>query len=301
MSPEPATLAANGIEIAYETFGEVPDPPILLVMGLGSQMLAWPDELCSDLAARGHFVIRFDNRDVGLSTHLRELGSPSPAGALLNRRRPPYRIEDMADDAAALLQGLGLASAHIVGVSMGGFIAQELVLRNPQRVRSLTLIMTSTGSPLVGLPAPRVLARMARRRPLLDRAAAVEAVVETFRIIGSPAYPLDEERLCAVAGRAYDRCYDPAGYLRQVAAVLAQRDRTQMLRSVRVPSVVIHGLADPLVGVSGGRALARSIPGASFLSIPGMGHDLPRALWPRFAGEISNVASRGETGPRVHN
>jgi pimeloyl-ACP methyl ester carboxylesterase len=299
MSPEPATVAANGVEIAYETFGAANDPPMLLVMGLGSQMLAWPDELCADLAARGYFVIRFDNRDVGLSTHLPELGSPTPATAFLNRRRPPYRVEDMAEDAAGLLDGLGLASAHVVGVSMGGFIAQELVLRTSGRVRSLALIMTSTGSRRVGRPAPRVVAHMTRRRPALDRATAVEAVVETFRLIGSPGFPPDEARLRDVAGRAYDRCYDPDGYLRQLAAVLAQRDRTEALGSVGVPTVVIHGLADPLVAVSGGRALARSIPAARFVSIPGMGHDLPRALWLRFADEIGEVASRGDARPRV--
>jgi len=299
--PEPATVAANGIEIAYETFGAASDAPILLVMGLGSQMLAWPDELCADLAARGYFVIRFDNRDVGLSTHLRELSSPSPLGAFLNRRRPPYRVEDMADDAAGLLDGLKLASAHVVGISMGGFIAQELVLRRPERVRSLTLMMTSTGSRRVGRPMPRVVARLTRRRAAVDRADAVKAVVETFRLIGSPAYPLDEARLRDIAGRAYDRSYDPGGYLRQLAAVLAQRDRTQALGSVRMPTVIMHGSSDPLVAVSGGLALARSIPGARLVEIPGMGHDLPRALWPRFADEISAVASRGEAHPLVRD
>jgi len=262
-------------------------------------MLAWPDDLCSDLVARGHYAVRFDNRDVGLSTHFRDLPSPSPARALLNRRRSPYRIEDMADDAAGLLEALGLPSAHVVGASMGGFIAQELALRHAERVRSLTLIMTSTGSRLVGHPAPSVMARMARRRPVLGRDAAVEAVTETFRVIGSPGYPMDEERLRDVAGRGYDRGYDPAGVLRQMTAVLAQRDRTKLLATVRAPTVVIHGLADPLVSVSGGRALARAIPGAKFVGIPGMGHDLPRALWGRIADEIAGVAARGETQPQA--
>jgi len=301
MSPEPARAAANGIEICYETFGEATDPPILLVMGLATQMVTWPDDLCSNLASRGHFVIRFDNRDVGLSTHLPELGSPSPVRAFFNRRQPPYRIEDMADDAAGLLDGLGLASAHVVGASMGGFIAQELVLRHAERVRSLTLIMTSTGSRIVGYPAPKVIARLARRRPVLDRAAAIEAVVETFRVIGSPAYPVDEARLRDIAGRSYDRCYDPGGYLRQTAAILAQRDRTCALASVQVPTVVIHGLADPLVAVNGGRALAHAIPGATFVGVPGMGHDLPRALWARFADEIGSVATRGESQARLRD
>jgi pimeloyl-ACP methyl ester carboxylesterase len=298
MSAAPATVAANGIEIAFETFGEATDPPILLVMGLGSQMLAWPDDLCADLASRGHYVVRFDNRDVGLSTHFRQLPAPSPAGALLNRRRSPYRIEDMADDASGLLGALGLPSAHVVGASMGGFIAQELALRHPEQVRSLTLIMTSTGSRLVGHPAPRVMARMVRRRPVLDREAAIEVVVETFRVIGSPGYPMDEERLRDVAGQGYDRAYDPAGVLRQMTAVMAQRDRTKLLRGVRVPTVVIHGLADPLVSPSGGRAIAAAVPGARFVAIPGMGHDLPRALWSRIADEIVGVATRGESQAR---
>jgi pimeloyl-ACP methyl ester carboxylesterase len=200
----------------------------------------------------------------------------------------------MADDAAGLLGALGVGSAHVVGASMGGFIAQELVIRHPARVRSLTLIMTSTGSRRVGHPKLRVLARMGRRRAVTDRAAAVESSVETFRMIGSPGFPYDEAYMRDLAGRGYDRSYDFDGYRRQVAAIAAQADRSSSLAHVRAPTVVLHGLADPLVSENGGRAIARAIPGARFVGYSGMGHDLPRALWPSFADEISSVVAAGE-------
>jgi len=257
-------------------------------------MIAWPDELCELLVGQGYFVVRFDNRDAGLSSHLAKLGAPSPAPVFTRRSRPPYTIDDMADDTAALLQGLGFDSAHVVGASMGGFIAQALALRHRDRVRSLSLLMTSTGSRLVGHPRARLIARLARRRPVLDRPAAIDATVGTFRLIGSPGYPFDEARLRELAGRSYDRAYDPAGVLRQMAAVTAQSDRTRQLRTLRTPTLVLHGMDDPLVGVSGGRALARAIPGAVFIGFPGMGHDLPQALWPRFAEAIAVTAALGE-------
>ncbi|GAC1322640.1 MAG: alpha/beta hydrolase [Mycobacteriales bacterium] len=293
-SPETRTAQSNGIEIAYETFGDRSDPAVLLVMGLGTQMIAWPDELCADLASRGHFVVRFDNRDVGLSTHLSALPAPTPRDLLLRRRRPPYTIDDMAADMAGLLDQLELDSAHVVGASMGGFIAQTFAVLFPKRVRSLTLIMTSTGSRRVGQARPRLLVRLLRRRIADGRDSALEATVETFRIIGSPGYPLDEDYLRDLSGRSYDRAYDPRGYLRQLGAVIAQRDRTRRLARLDVPTVVLHGLADPLVRPSGGKALARTIPGARFLGFPGMGHDLPRALWPTFVDAIAAVAARGE-------
>jgi pimeloyl-ACP methyl ester carboxylesterase len=285
---------ANGIEIAYGTFGAPTGTPVLLIMGLGAQMIAWPDAFCEELAARGDYVIRYDNRDVGESTHLSDLPAPHPVDSLLRRGKPPYRLEDMADDAAGLLGALGVGSAHVVGASMGGFIAQELVIRHPARVRSLTLIMTSTGSRRVGHPKLRVLARMGRRRAVTDRAAAVESSVETFRMIGSPGFPYDEAYMRDLAGRGYARSYDFDGYRRQVAAIAAQADRSSSLAHVRAPTVVLHGLADPLVSENGGRAIARAIPGARFVGYSGMGHDLPRALWPSFADEISSVVAAGE-------
>jgi pimeloyl-ACP methyl ester carboxylesterase len=285
---------ANGISIAYETIGNPSNPPVLLVMGLGGQMIAWPDELCEALVVRRVHVIRFDNRDVGLSTHFSKVPIPSPVGALVGAGPPPYRIADMADDAVGLLGALGIESAHVVGASMGGFIAQTLALRHPTRVRSLTLIMTSTGSRLVGLPKPKVLARMARRRTVVDRASAVDALVETFRLIGSPGYPFDESAMRDLGARSFDRSFDPGGYLRQMAAISAQQNRTRALFQVRVPTVVLHGLDDPLVGVSGGLAVARAIRGSRFVGFPGMGHDLPRALWPQFTAEIHDVIAAGE-------
>jgi pimeloyl-ACP methyl ester carboxylesterase len=286
--------ASNGLKIAYETFGDRADPPVLLIMGLGTQMLAWPDELCRTIADRGHFVIRYDNRDVGLSSHLDELPVPAVKDLLLRRRRPPYKISDMAADAVGLLDALDLDSVHVVGASMGGFIAQTLAGLYPQRVRSLTLIMTSTGSRLVGHPKPQLFSKLLRRRVVRDRMEAGEAVVETFRIIGSKGFAFDEEYLRDLGGRSYERAYNPRGYLRQLAACVAQPNRTRHLRNITVPALVIHGLNDPLVNVSGGKALAKAIPGAEFVGFQGMGHDLPRALWPRFADEICAVASRGE-------
>jgi pimeloyl-ACP methyl ester carboxylesterase len=292
--PETQFAAANGIKIAYETFGDRDKPPVLLIMGLGTQMIAWPDEMCQTIADRGHFVIRFDNRDVGLSTHLDELPAPKPVDLLLRRRRPPYKVSDMAADAIGLLDALDIDSAHIVGASMGGFIAQTLAGKYPQRVRSLTLIMTSTGSRLVGHPKPQLFSKLLKRRVVRDRLEAGAAVVEMFRIIGSKGFAFDEEYLRDLGGRSYERAYNPRGYLRQLAAIVAQPNRTKFLRDIAVPTLVMHGLNDPLVNVSGGKALATAIPGAEFIGFQGMGHDLPRELWPRFADEICAVAERGE-------
>lgn len=284
----------NGIEIAYETFGDRGDPALVLVMGLGAQMLAWPDELCEALASAGHFVVRFDNRDVGASTHFHEDEPPNVVDVVLRRSEPPYHITDMAADVVGLLDALTIDRAHVVGASMGGFIAQTVALQWPQRVRSLTLIMTSTGSRLVGNPKPRIFSRLLRRRVAADRHEAISATVETFRVIGSKGYAFDEEHLRDLAGRSYDRAYDPAGYLRQLAAISAQPNRTKELAALTVPALVMHGLHDPLVAVSGGLALARTIPRATFVGFAGMGHDLPRPLWPEFVREIVALAARAD-------
>jgi pimeloyl-ACP methyl ester carboxylesterase len=293
--PETQYADANGIRIAYETFGDSGDSPVLLIMGLGTQMIAWPDELCQAIAERGHYVIRFDNRDIGLSTHLAGERAPALHDLLLKRKRPPYTISDMARDAVGLLDALGLESAHVVGASMGGFIAQAVAGLFPQRVRSLTLIMTSTGSRFVGRPKPALFLRLLERRVIRDRDEAINAAMETFAIIGSKGFAFDEEFLRDVAGRSYDRAFDPGGYLRQLAAVIAQTNRTKFLRTIAVPTLVMHGLSDPLVNPSGGLALAKAIPGATFIGFDGMGHDLPRELWPRFADEICRLAERAES------
>jgi pimeloyl-ACP methyl ester carboxylesterase len=292
--PELKRVPANGIEIAYETFGERGAPPLVLVMGLGTQMLAWPDELCEDLAARGHFVVRFDNRDVGASTHLKGVRAPSVAAVVARRRRPPYTIDDMADDALGLVDALELGPVHLVGASLGGFIAQTAAVRRPEALRSLTLIMTSTGSRRVGQADPRLLGRLLKGRVASSREEAMDAVIDTFRVIGSKGYALDEERLRDVGARSYDRGYDPGGYRRQLAAVVAQPNRTAELRRLRLPTLVMHGLHDPLVAPSGGLALARVIRGARFVGFSGMGHDLPRELWPELADHIAGLVRRAE-------
>lgn len=281
---------ANGIELAYETFGSPDDPVILLVMGLGTQMLAWPDELCTVLADAGHHVIRYDNRDVGLSTHI-DAPAPSLADMIL-KRGAPYSMGDMANDAIGLVDALDIDRFHLVGASMGGMIAQTVALAQPQRIRSLALIMTSTGSRRVGRPTPSVMRRLASQNEPTDRQAAIDATVETYRVIGSPAH-LDENWIRDLAGQAYDRAHDPAGRQRQLAAIMSQPDRTAALRSLKVPTLVIHGLDDPLVTPSGGLSLARTIPGATFIGYAGMGHDLPHSLWPAMGDEILRLVARG--------
>lgn len=278
------------LELAYETFGSAGDPAVVLVMGLGTQMLGWPDEFCRSLADQGFHVIRFDNRDIGGSTHLDDLDVPPLWRVLLHRTPPPYRLAEMAGDLLGLLDHLGLDRVHLVGASMGGFIAQLAAIAAPHRFASLTLIMTSTGSRRVGHPHPRAGRQLLRRRPVDDRAGAIEASVQTFAVIGSPGFPAEPEYFREVAGRSYDRGYDPAGVQRQFLAVAVQTDRSADLRRLRIPTLVIHGLADPLVSPSGGLALARTIPGAVFLGFPGMGHDLPRPLWPRLVREIAEHA-----------
>jgi pimeloyl-ACP methyl ester carboxylesterase len=287
-------VPANGIEIAYETFGSPGDRPLVLVMGLGTQMLAWPDELCEDLAERGHYVVRFDNRDVGASTHLHGVPAPTVTAVTTRRARPPYTIDDMGDDAVGLVDALGLGPVHLVGASLGGFIAQSVAVRRPDRLRSLTLLMTSTGSRLVGQAHPRLFSRLVKRRVVGSREEATDATIETFRAIGSTGFPLDEERLRDVAARSFDRAYDPSGYRRQLAAVVAQPNRTPQLRQLRLPTLVMHGLHDQLVAPSGGLALARTVPGARFVGFSGMGHDLPRELWPELADHIAGLTRRAE-------
>lgn len=297
-SPKTQRVAANGIELAYETFGDPGDPPVVLVMGLGTQMIAWPDALCEQIAGGGRYVVRYDNRDVGFSTHLHGTRAPDVKDILLRRRKPVYRVDDMADDLIGLLDALGIEKAHLVGASMGGFIVQTAALAHPERAGSLTLIMTSTGSRRVGQARPKLITRLLGRRGTLDREAAIELAVETFGVIGSRGRLFDEEHVRDLAGRSYDRAHDPAGYVRQLGAVLAQSNRTRGLTNLQLPTLVMHGLHDPLVNVSGGIALARLIRGAKFVGFSGMGHDLPRRLWSQYAEEILLISAPDGPGAR---
>ena len=263
---------ANGVQLAYESFGHPADPTILLVMGLGTQLLAWPESLCRDLADAGHHVLRYDNRDVGLST---KFDGPAPTLAqMVTRRGTAYTIADMADDAFGLLAGLGIDAAHVVGASMGGFIAQTVAIRRPAAVRSLTLIMTSTGSRRVGQAHPKLLRRLLTRPVVTSREEAQDAVVDTFRVIGSKGFPLDEQRLRDLAGRSYDRAYDPGGYRRQLAAVVAQPDRSEQLRALDVPALVMHGLHDVARPVADAERATRLLPDAE-LHVLDCGHSPP--------------------------
>lgn len=294
--PQVSYVRANGIDIAHEGFGDPADPPVVLVMGLGTQMLGWPDDLCRDLADRGHHVVRFDNRDTGLSTHLDSLPVPTTADLLL-RRNAPYGVDDMAQDVVGLVDALGLGRVHLVGASLGGFVCQSVALRWPQRLRSLTLVMSSTGSRRVGRPSPRLLPSLLHRPRMRDRDEAVAGFLRMFQRIGSPGYPLDEEHLRELAIGSWERGLDRAGYRRQLAAAGTQPDRTQDLAQLHLPTLVLHGLDDPLVRVSGGLALARAIPRSTFVGFHGMGHDLPRQLRPVLARQIAAHADDADPRP----
>ncbi|GII92886.1 alpha/beta fold hydrolase [Sinosporangium siamense] len=282
----------NGIEIVYETFGPSHGRPLLLIMGLGSQMIHWDEDFCEALVDLGHYVVRFDNRDAGESTHLGDAGAPDILSAVTGHGQAAYLLDDMADDTLGLLDVLGLPSAHLAGVSMGGMIAQTLAIRAPRRVRSLTSIM-STPDPKVGWPTPAAMGAL-MSPPSPNREAAIERALGTWSLIGSQGYPMDRERIARVTGLAYDRCYDPEGGARQLMAVLCSDDRTAGLRGLDVPALVIHGEDDPLIQIAGGRATAEAIAGARLMTFPGMAHDLPRALWPAIAGAIAELTAAAE-------
>lgn len=290
------TLApANGIELCYQEMGDPEGEPLLLVMGLATQMIAWDEEFCALLAERGFRVVRFDNRDIGRSTKLRSAGLPGKLDLFFGRGTAPYLLRDMAADAFGLMDHLGIGSAHLVGASMGGMIVQTAAIENPGRVLSLTSIMSTTGSRRVGHPSYKTFGLLLGNPPR-EREAAIERVVKTFKLIGSPGYPFDEERVRDLAGRSFDRGHNPAGIARQLHAITASGDRTPALRQLELPALVIHGKNDLLVNPSGGRATAKAIPGARLLMIDGMGHDLPRALWPDFAEQIAANAARAPEG-----
>lgn len=282
------------IHIEYETLGDPADPPVLFIAGLGMQLVGWDDGFCEGFADRGHYVVRFDNRDVGLSTHLRDAPGPNVLAAFLgDTSSAAYTLKEMAEDVAGLLDTLGLDSAHVMGVSMGSMIAQMLAITAPERVRSLTLLMTTTGAPDVGRATPAA-AQVLTAAPPADRAGIGERAVSNSRVIGSRGQGWDPDAVRRRALRSYDRAFDPLGVGRQLMAVMATGDRTAALGAVDVPAVVVHGDADPLIDVSGGKAVARAIPGAELDIVEGMGHDLPPALWERFYAAMERAVRRGE-------
>jgi len=278
-------VTANGIQIEYETFGNPSGRPLLLIIGLGGQLIFWDEALCRDLAGRGHYVIRFDNRDAGLSTKFDKAGVPNIVeifGKMMRGQKigAPYTLDDMADDAAGLLDALGIQRAHICGMSMGGMIAQTMAIRHPSRLRSLISIYSTTGNPELPQAKPEVMGLLIAPPPK-EREAFSKHMVGLFKAISGPGFPVDEEWTGKILGRSYERCFYPQGMMRQLVAILAHGNRKPALTSVRVPTLVIHGTEDPLVPVEGGKDTAQAIPGAQLMLIEGMGHDLPHGgAWP---------------------
>ena len=289
-----ARAKANGLEIEYEVAGDPSAAPLLLIMGLGGQLVMWDDKFVAALADRGHQVIRFDNRDVGLSTKFDGVPAPSPAQLMAadgERPQVPYLLSDMADDAAGLLEALGLESAHVVGASMGGMIAQQLAISHPTRVRSLVSIMSTTGRRGQRRATPEAMARLMTPAPT-EREAYLDRAVESQRIMAGSGFDYDEKRARERAALAYDRCFYPEGTQRQMVAVMASGSRHEKLAAVKAPTLVIHGKEDPLVPVEGGIDTHESIPGSELLLIDGMGHAMPVGAWPVIIDAISKHVAR---------
>jgi len=287
----PAVAQANGIELTYDTFGDAQAPPLLLIMGLAAQMIAWDDEFCAALASRGFWVIRFDNRDIGLSTRLESLGVPNvpqllQAHLMGQPVRAAYTLSDMARDVVGLLDALGIDAAHVVGASMGGAIGQTLAIEHPQRLRSLTSIMATSGDPSLPPPTPQALQLLMTPTPT-DQAGYYQRYVQTWKVLRGPGFPLDEARDLERAAQNFTRGLYPAGVARQMVAILASGSRKAALARVRMPTLVIHGDADPLVPVACGIDVADTVPGAQRLIIEGMGHALPITLWPQIVEAIA--------------
>ena len=285
---------AGDVELCYETFGDPSSPALLLTMGLATQMIGWHEDFCRALADRGFHVIRYDNRDVGRSTSM-----PGRSPTLLqllrrDRRAAAYTLADMADDGLGLLDHLGIERAHVMGASMGGMIAQTIAARHHHRVLSLVSMMSNTGARWNGEPSPRLYHVLLKPAPR-DRDAYMDHAVWVFSKIGSPGFPPDDESLRALAAQSFERGINPAGSGRQLAAIIASGDRTPLLRTISVPTLVIHGKRDRLVPLSGGRATSRAIPGSRLLVIDGMGHDIPRGAWPRMLDAIEQNAARAGT------
>ena len=298
-------VKANGIEIEYESFGPADRDAVLLIMGFSAQLTMWPTELCEELVSRGYRVIRFDNRDVGLSAKLEAKGIPDMEklfGALMTGAavEAPYSLDDMAADAAGLLDALKIERAHIVGASMGGMIAQLVAANHPEKTLSLTSIMSNTGNPDLPQGSPEAMGALMAPAPAPDDIEAIIARgINTWKVIGSPGYPTDDQQLRQWVMRDAKRSYYPQGVTRQFAAIVANGDRRPKLKTIKAPTVVLHGADDPLVPVAGGKDTADNIPGAELRVIPGMGHDFPLGLVPVFADAIEAAARRAAGAARA--
>ena len=291
---EQVCTVAGDVDVCYETFGDPSHPALLLTMGLATQMIGWHEDFCRALADRGFHVIRYDNRDVGRS---KSMGGRAPTLLQLlrrDKRAAAYTLGDMAGDGIGLLDHLGIERAHVMGASMGGMIAQTMAAHHPDRVLSLVSMMANTGARWSGEPSPLLYPVLLKPAPR-DRDAYLDHAVWVFSKIGSPGFPPDEEDLRDLAGQSFDRGINPSGTGRQLAAIIASGDRTPLLRTISVPTLVIHGKQDRLVPLSGGRATARAIPGSRLLIIDGMGHDIPRGAWPRLLDAIEQNAARAGT------
>jgi pimeloyl-ACP methyl ester carboxylesterase len=280
---------ANGVELEYETFGDPSARPLLLIMGLGAQMISWHDDFCAQLAERGFHVIRYDNRDSGLSTWMEDAGHPDLASAFMGEPHPAYELDDLADDAVGLLDALGIRAAHIVGASMGGFIAQLVAINHPDRVLSLTSIMSGPGGVDAIAPKPEG-AAILMVSPPSSRQERIEQDMSIRRVLLGSGDPFDEVYERARSTRAVDRAYYPPGVGRQLVALLAAKSRLDRLKTVRVPTLVLHGVDDVLVPVENGRLVAAAVPGARLIEFEGMGHDLPRRVWPQGLDAIDEIA-----------
>jgi pimeloyl-ACP methyl ester carboxylesterase len=282
-----AKATANNIEIEYETLGDPSARPLLLIGGLAGQLIHWDENLCKDLVKRGHYVIRFDNRDTGLSTKFDEAGVPDLAALVSGKSTAPYTADDMADDAVGLLDVLGIPKAHVCGTSMGGMIAQTIAIRHPSRVFSLISIYSNTGSKGFPPPRPEVMQLLLAPAPR-EREAHIEHMLQVFKIMAGRGFAFDEEWARMITAKAYDRSFSPEGTARQLAAIMVQPNRKPALASVKAPALVIHGTDDPLLPVEAGKDTAEAIPGAELLVIEGMGHDLPHGgAWPRIIEAIA--------------
>lgn len=292
-------IGPSKINIAYERMGDPGLPPVLLIHGLGKQLIDWSDGFCNALVERGMQIIRFDNRDVGRSTHIPDAPMPDlPAVLRGDLSSVSYTLSDMAADAVGLLDFLGIDSAHLVGVSMGGAIAQTVAIEYPNRVRSLTSMMSTTGDMKVGQTAPETMKALFSGPPPATRQEVIDLQVKAFAVVASPGFPTEQTVVAANAARAYDRAYDPVGLTRQAIATVAFGDRTERLRRLDVPTLVIHGLDDAMCDVSGGRATAAAIPQSKLVIIEGMGHNLPPGLWSEIAEQIAENVRKGESRTR---